>query len=142
MSARTELAALAAAAITLLIIALACLTANSVHAAKPFDAPPSSPEVRKWFAEAKSPKGGMCCDEADGYRLHWTYFYGDAKRELFDDWEIRSNHYWVHWDGHWIDAGTFADGKIVVPNLAGVAVVWVVGGSAPTVRCFAPDAGG
>jgi hypothetical protein len=119
---------------------------------KPLDTPENSPQVRDWFQSAHNRRGESCCAEADGYRLHSLYNWGaigsaDAKLEIFDDYETRKDgHYWVHIKthsdrpGNWVDAGGADD--VIVPNKAGIAVVWLnwMNGF-PVVRCFAPDTG-
>ncbi len=88
------------------------------------------PEVRQWFQAMRSPKGMVCCDEADGHRTQY---------------DMRQDQYWVPINGKWYPVPPEA--VIKTANLIGEAIVWylptidergVDPGSEYRIFCFIP----
>src|ERR1700730_5553130 len=60
------------AAALIAIIAVALVT--FAYAADVGQIPPNVPDsVRSWFKSVQSPRGGLCCDIADGHRTTWRH---------------------------------------------------------------------
>lgn len=84
--------------------------------------------LKSWFDKLAS-KNGLCCSFADGIRLE------DVQ------WETKDGHYRVYLDDHWIEVPDNA--LVLVPNRAGVAIVWplMFNGKTYAIRCFMPGSG-
>ncbi len=95
------------------------------------------PEVRQWFQNMRSPKGRVCCSEADGHRTQY---------------DMRQGQYWVPIEGKWYPVPP--DAVIKTANPMGEAIVWYQSQFGPegTIRdvprsewykifCFVPSDG-
>ncbi len=117
--------------VTALAIFFAVLALASIAHPRDLDGKYAASPDREWFKNLTSPKGGLCCDVADGHAIE------DPDWEMVTDADRPDLHYRVRLDGEWRDV--YDQNVVSQVNRTGKAFVWTVydhGFLFP--RCFMP----
>jgi hypothetical protein len=135
---------------TTYLIAASLLISFVAYAKAPKDFN-NSPEISKWFANAKQRNGGSCCGPGDAFREGETYQFLGKQQIVFNDWKTIGDEYWVQVLGDWYKIGKEGEANIIHNNPTGRAIVWIFsgnymsplgGGEAPhigeSILCFSP----
>jgi hypothetical protein len=113
-----------------------------------YSATPSNPEVVQYITHAVSPKGGSCCEWADGYQLGKQYLLVDLSNEektfqvMLLKWEMNADGFYhaTVWDDRArkyveliADYAAFAAGN---PTSTPIVWLWRPDGKNLEIRCW------